>query len=139
MKDLFLVYINGIGKDWQGNNLYEFLFSDTIENIDGAEWDSVPASGKPEPPNEAFIRKVGRITTGLGLKLVQRHDSFAMWDAVDGIVALAWEDIDEYEEYPESRLWFRFGEEIKSVEDKLYERDLVLSYNFEKKEKNNEV
>jgi hypothetical protein len=26
------------------------------------------------------------------------------------------------------RLVFRFGESIKSIEDKLYERDIVLSY-----------
>jgi hypothetical protein len=48
---------------------------------------------------------------------------------------LAWEDIDGYEEYPESRLWFSFGLDIAEVNDKLYERDLVLEYNKEKKVK----
>jgi len=30
MKKLYLIYINNVGKDWQGNYLYEFLYSDKI-------------------------------------------------------------------------------------------------------------
>ena len=60
--------------------------------------------------------------------MVQESDSFAMWDAVDGIIALAWENLDGYDEYPDSRLFFAFGEDIKSIETKLYEKDLVLNY-----------
>ena len=33
-----LIYINKVGKDWEGNYMYEFLFSDTTENIDGEDW-----------------------------------------------------------------------------------------------------
>ena len=55
-------------------------------------------------------------------------------DELDDVIALAWEDISEYEEYPESRLRFKFGQPIKSVEDSLYEKDFVLEY----KVKNNE-
>jgi hypothetical protein len=60
--------------------------------------------------------------------LVQQSDTFSVWDAVDGVIALGWENIDEYDEYPEIRLWFKFGEEIKTVNDKLYEKDIVLEY-----------
>lgn len=130
MKDLYLIYVNRIGEDWTGNNLYEFLFSDRTENVDGDDWDAYPASGRPSPPNGNFVKKVGRLVTGdLKLKLVQNSSEFAVWDAVDGVVALAWEDMDDYDEYPENRVAIHFGEEIKSVEDKLYEHDLVLDYN----------
>ena len=54
-----------------------------------------------------------------------------MWDAVDGIIAMAWENLEGYDEYPEKRLFFEFGEKIDSVESKLYEKDMVLSYNNE--------
>ena len=67
----------------------------------------------------------------LKLEIVQESDSFAMWDAVDGIIAMAWENLDGYEEYPEKRLFFSFGEELDSVESKLYEKDMVLQYNKE--------
>ena len=134
MKELYLIYVNRIGEDWVGNNLYEFLFSDKTENVDGDDWDAYPASGRPSPPNSNFVKKVGRLVTGdLKLKLVQNSSEFAVWDAVDGVVALAWEDMDDYDEYPENRIAIHFGEDIKSVEDKLYEHDLVLEYNITSK------
>ena len=128
MEKLYLIYINSIGKDWKGNYLYEFLYGDNIDGVDGEEWDSVPASGRPEPPHEEFVKKVGRLTTELKLSLIQESNTFCIWDAVDGIIALGWEDFDEYDEYPENRLWFKFGEELSSVNDKLYEKDIVLDY-----------
>ena len=60
---------------------------------------------------------------------IQESDSFSVWDSVDGVIALAWENMDAYEEYPEKRLAFHFGEKIKDVESKLYEHDLILEYN----------
>lgn len=133
MNDLFLVFINVIGKDWKGINLYEFIFSDTKEDIDGDDWDAIPAAGRPLPPNEEHVVKVGRLTTDdFTLHVIQESDSFSVWDAVDGVVALGWENMDDYEEYPEKRLAFHFGEDIKAVEDKLYEHDLILEYKKQK-------
>ena len=128
-----LIYINKVGKGWEGDFIYEFLFSSDIDNVDGDNWDAVPASGRPEPPHTEFVKSVGKLTTNIQLNLVQDSDTFAVWDAVDKIVALAWEDIDGYEHYPETRLWFSFGLGIAEVNDKLYERDLVLEYNKDKK------
>ena len=86
MEKLYLIYINSIGKDWKGNYLYEFLYGDNIAGVDGEEWDSVPASGRPEPPHEEFVKKVGRLTTELKLSLIQESNTFCIWDAVDGII-----------------------------------------------------
>ena len=63
--------------------------------------------------------------------MVKDSESFAMWDAVDGIVALAWENMEGYDDYPEKRLFFTFGEPLSSVENKLYEKDMVLKYDKE--------
>jgi hypothetical protein len=128
-----LIYINKIGKDWEGNYIYQFLFSNSTNDIDGEDWDAVPASGRPQSPNSEFVQEVGTLNTDIKFNLVQDSDTFAVWDAVDGIVALGWEDIDSYEEYPESRLWFSFGLEIDAVNDRLYERDLILEYKKDKK------
>lgn len=135
MKDLFLIYINIIGKDYSGKYIYEFIFSDTIEDIDGEEWDTYPASGRPEPPNLNFIKNVGRVETDIKFDVIQNSDTFAVWDAVDGIIALAWENIHDYESYPDKRLNFKFGETISEVENKLYEKDLVLNYKNKTHEK----
>ena len=135
MKNLFLIYSNHVGKDYKGNRIYEFIFSDSIENIDGDEWDTFPASGRPEPPHDIYIKSVGKLESELNLDVVQNSDTFAVWDAVDGVIALAWENINSYDSYPEHRLSFRFGETKEDVESKLYERDLILAYNTVKNEK----
>lgn len=129
---MYLVYINKVGKNYQSNFLYEFIFSTTTDKIDGEEWDAYPASGRPEPPSDKFINKVGRLESELKLDVIQDSDSFGIWDAVDGVISLAWEDVAVYDDYPEKRLHFKFGEPINSVEDKLYEKDLKLNYNFNK-------
>ena len=134
MDKLYLIYVNYIGEDYKGDYLYEFIFSDTTEDIDGVEWDTYPASGRPASPHESFIKKVGRLESELMLDVIQNSDTFAVWDAIDGVIALAWENIDDYETYPEKRICFKFGEPISSVEDKLYEKDLILNYNINKHE-----
>jgi len=131
MNKMYLIYVNRVGKDYKGNFIYEFIFSDTTKDIDGEEWDTFPASGRPMPPHENFIKKVGRLESELKLDVVQNSDTFAVWDAVDGVIALAWENINAYDSYPEKRICFKFGETIKTVEEKLYEKDLILNYNKE--------
>ena len=128
-----LIYINEIGSDWVGNNIYEFLFSDTLEDIHGDDWDAYPASGMPEPPNGEFVKRVGRLTTELKFDLIQNSDTFAVFDAVDGVIALGWENLLDYDEYPDVRLYFKFGLGIDDVENALYEKDLVLDYNTSSK------
>jgi len=128
MDNVFLVYINRVGQNWKGDYIFEFLFSDVTKNIDGDGWDSYPASSNPEPPENKFIKKVGSLTSNLNLDLVNESDSFSIWDAVDGVISMAWENLDGYEEYPDKRVHFSFGENIKSVEDKLYEKDYILVY-----------
>ena len=54
-------------------------------------------------------------------------DEFGMEHALDKIIALGWEVIDD-EEFEGERLVFQFGDTIKNVEDKLYSRDLILDY-----------
>ena len=135
MKELFLIYINVIGKDYKENYLYEFIFSDSIEDIDGDDWDTFPASGRPSAPHDHFIKKVGRLESEIKFDVIQDSDTFAVWDAIDGVIALGWENINAYDSYPEKRICFKFGEPINEVEAKLYEKDLTLQYNKHNHEK----
>ena len=123
-----LIYVNGLGSDYKGQNLYEFIFSDDL-NVWGDDWDSKPSNGYPSPPDLHYIKKVGVLrNTDVKLELIQNSDFFCMIDAMDDVVALAWES---EEEQGQKRLVFRFGEEEQKIKDKLYERDLILE--FEKK------
>jgi hypothetical protein len=128
MDDLLLIYINLVGKDYKDNYIYEFIFSDTIVDVDGESWDTFPASGRPEPPHNRFIKSVGRLESEVIIDVIQNSDTFAVWDAVDGVIALGWENVNEYETYPEYRLIFKFGESMKKVNTMLYEKDLILDY-----------
>jgi hypothetical protein len=124
----YLTYINGLGPNYKGDNLYEFIFSDSLD-VWGDSWESKPSNGYPTPPEIKYIKKVGVLKdTDLKLELIQNSDFFCMIDAIDDIVALAWE---AEETEGQKRLVFRFGSTEQEIKDKLYERDLILE--FEKK------
>ncbi len=124
----YLIYVNGLGPNYKGDNLYEFIFSDSLD-VWGDSWDNKPSNGYPGPPELQYIKKVGVLrNTDVKLELIQNSDFFSMEDAIDDVVALAWET-DEYEN--QKRMVFRFGMSEQQIKDKLYERDLILE--FEKK------
>ena len=128
-----LIYVNELGPNYKGDNIYEFIFSDTIDNIWGENWESKPANGYPLPPDLDFIKKVGVLKNDqITMTVIQNSDYFSMMDSMDGVVALCWENESEDVDFTrQKRLVFKFGETEQSVKDKLYERDIVLE--FEKK------
>lgn len=132
MDELYLVYINKIGSNWVGEYIYEFLFSNSKE-VDGDDWDAYPASGQPSPPDKSYIKSVGKLKTEMVFNLVQESDTFAVWDSVDGVVALAWENVFDYDVYPDTILHFHFGITKENVDDMLYTKDLVLNYEVKEK------
>lgn len=136
---MYLIYVNYLGVNFKGKNIYEFIFSSDTDNVDGDDWDIYPASsGNITAPPIRYIEKVGTWETDLTLNVIAKSDTFCVWDAVDGIIALAYEDVTEYSQYPEDRLSFRFGDSIEEVKDTLYSRDIILEYkdihNEDKKE-----
>lgn len=127
----YLIYVNGLGPNFRGDNLYEFIFSDEVEKQEvwGENWESKPSNGYPQPPDLKYVKNVGVLkNTEVKFELIQNSDYFSMVDAMDGVVALAWESDDS-----EDRMVFRFGMSQSEVSDILYSRDIVLS--IDKKEK----
>ena len=129
----YLIYVNELGPNYKGDNIYEFIFSDTLEKIWGDNWESKPSNGYPLPTDLEFIRKVGILKDDqVTLSVIQNSDYFSMMDSMDGVIAMAWEnESDDVDFDHQKRLVFRFGDEETTVKDKLYERDIVLE--FEKK------
>ena len=124
----YLIYVNGLGPNFKGDNIYEFIFSDEQE-VWGDGWDSKPCNGDPVPPELKYIKKVGVLRdTNIKLELIQNSDYFSMVDAVDGVVALSWEEDDTVKS---PRMVFRFNDDEQKVKNLLYEKDLILE--FEKK------
>lgn len=123
---MILIYINEIGDDYKGQKQYEFIFSESTE-IDMDEWFVIPASATSltKSPQIEYVDLVGLLkNTDLKLELVQDSDYFGVIDAVDGVIALAWEKFDI--ESDDERLTFKFGESIDSVVKKLKFRNYLL-------------
>ena len=70
MEELFLIYIHELDTNWKGENVYEFIFSDTLE-VNGVDWDLYPASGNPEPPDHDFVVKVGRLESNMKFECIR--------------------------------------------------------------------
>jgi len=122
----YLIYVNGLGPNYRGDNMYEFIFGENLD-VWGENWDAKPASGYPEPPQIDFITKVGTLkNTSIELELIQKSDYMGITDAMEDIIALAWETEETSEN--QLRLVFRFGDTEEKVKDKLYERDLILEF-----------
>lgn len=126
----YLIYINELGHNYKGDNIYEFIFSDTLENIWGDSWESKPANDYPQPPELNFVKKVGILKNNLvSLSVIQKSDYFSMIDAMDDVIALGWENESDSINFDiDKRLVFRFGETEETVKNKLYERDLILEF-----------
>jgi hypothetical protein len=121
-----LIYVNEIGSDYKGQKQYEFIFSESTE-IDMDEWFDVPASStqSSKSPDITYVDLVGLLKdTDIVFELIQNSDYFGVIDAVDGIIAMAWEKSNFDLEF--DRMFFRFGENIESVEKKLIKRGLTL-------------
>lgn len=129
----YLIYVNELGPNYKGDNIYEFIFSENLDNIWGDSWDSKPCNGYPSPPDLEHIKKVGVLRNEkITMSVIQNSDFFSMIDCMDDVIALSWENESEDISFDiNKRLVFRFGETEESVKNKLYERDIVLE--FEKK------
>jgi hypothetical protein len=123
---MHLIYVNEIGSDYKGQKQYEFVFSETTE-IDMGEWFVIPASSSSQSksPDIEYVDVVGLLkNTDLQLELIQNSDYFGVIDAVDGVIAMAWEKFDFNN--TEDRLTFKFAEPLENVTKKLKSRGFVL-------------
>ena len=128
---MYLIYINRIGTTFKGEHIFEFLFSNSVE----WEWDeswyesSVMTETRELSPDESIVKLVGTLKTDeFNLELVQEDGVRNIYNAVEGIIALGWEKLEDEDEIPEKRRVFNFGDTKESVDGQLYEYDLALKY-----------
>jgi hypothetical protein len=120
-----LVFINPLGTNFRGENIYEFLFTEEDEIEAGDDWGVCPASsGNVTPPPVDEIDLVGTLKSEVELELAIKSDTFSFNDAIEKIVAIAWQkNHNEHEE----RLVFHVEDTLEQVENKLYAKDLKLT------------
>ncbi len=120
--DLRLGFVRFLGMDIDEKNNYEFVFTDSIDEFWGENFDVKPCGLCNDiVPDKRYVTLTKTLKTDIKFDIVAKSNCFSMGDCMDGIIALAWENIDDYDEYPEERgrLFFRFGENYTTVEKKL--------------------
>jgi hypothetical protein len=127
-EDPRLGFIKLIGEESDGYYRYEFIFTNNINEFWGENFEYKPCClCNGLSPDEKFIWEVHTVKMKIKLELIQDNCCFSFSDATDGIIAIAWEDISEYDEYPEEgRIFFRFGETLDEVEEKLAVKHVLM-------------
>lgn len=125
--NLFLCFVNLIGKENTDKFIYDFYFSNSTDEFWGDDFEQKPAGicREIEPYDDTYTEKK-RCTLPFKLDLSQEQTCFSMQDVIDGCCALAWENIDNID-YPEDgRIVFHFGQSLNDVIDILLRRNLFF-------------
>lgn len=128
-ENLKLVYVNPIGKNSADCFEYEFFFSETPDIVWGQDWNvQSPSSCGDTRPDSTTYHLIKRLRTFIPFTCAQQNSCFSLQDMCDHIIACCWEDISEYDDFPEPyRIVFEFGEDYTSVEAKLASRSQLFS------------
>lgn len=128
IKEVFLCFIRLIGEENDGFYRYEFIFTDNVDEVWGEDFDQKPACLINDlMVDDQYATEIHIVKTRIKLDLAQNSCCFSMSDFYDGICALAWENIDEYTDYPEDgRIFFKFGESLEEVEEKLAIKNILM-------------
>lgn len=123
MDGLYLVFVNEICVTG-GVHEYEFYFAKKPDAFWGVGFDADFANKDEVIPDEKTYDEVIRLKSTIPFFCAQNNKCFSMQHVVDGVIAVAFEDIIDYDEYPEPyRIVFQYGESYTSVEEKLAGRE----------------
>ena len=137
MRELKLVYVKRSGETYDKHFDYEFFFSNTPEVVWGEDWnEQCPSACGDTTPDESTYHEVYEIRCDIPLFCAQDNSCLSLQDMTDGIISCAWEDLTDYDSYPEPyRLVFAFGEDIVDVFDKLKGRNVEIGLKYEEQQK----
>lgn len=129
LEEVRLGFIRLIGEESDGYYRYEFIFTDNIDEFwcENGEYKPCCLVNNLQPKDE-YITEIHIVKTKIKLDLIQDNCCFGFQDCTDGIIALAWENMDEYDEYPDERgrLFFKFGESLDETENKLAKCGILM-------------
>ena len=124
---LYLVFVVPLNKNKSVDDIYEYmlLFSETPDVVWGVDWEINNFASTYENFNECLpdkttYSKTFKIKTKIPFKTIEELPCYSMEYAIERVVALAFFDIANLEEYPEKgRLVFKFGDDLESVTNEL--------------------
>lgn len=127
---LKVIYITHVGKNTDNDNIYHFLITTNSEETWAEGWENKPACVMRDlTPEDDMYDYVAEVKTELKFDLAQNNCCFSMQDCRDNVVALASENLEEADEYPEDgRIVIHFGDLVEDVEKMLAKRDIIMKY-----------
>ena len=127
--NLYVVYVQEVGKDNDGNYVYEFLISEHPDSIWMDSWNEIPVCNETDvKPSQDYYDYVKELRTDIKLSLGQNNCCVSFMDIKDNIAALAYEDLSEAEEYPDPRIVILYGDPLDEVEEMFAKRNLYMKY-----------
>jgi hypothetical protein len=125
---VYLCFIRLIGEENDGYYRYEFIFTDNVDEVFGENFNQKPAClVNGLIVDDKYITEIHIVKMKIKLDLIQDNCCFSIADSYDGIIALAWENVDGYDEYPgDGRIFFRFGETLDEVDNKLAMKNILM-------------
>ena len=126
--NLYLIYVKPLGMNASEQYEYEFFFSETPDIVWGQDWNvACPSACGDLTPDENTYSVIKRLKTIIPFFCAQQNSCFSLQDCIDHIIAVCFENISEYSDFPEPyRIVFQFGESYKSVENKLASRSQMF-------------
>lgn len=129
VSNLYVIYVQKVGEDNNNNYVYEFLISEDPDSVWNDNWNDIPICNINTPqPSEEDYQYVKELRTDIKLNLGQNNCCLSFMDIKDNIGALAYEDLEGYEEYPEPRIIIHYGDSLDDVEKMLAKRDLFMKF-----------
>lgn len=128
-EEFYIVYVKYYGTELNGDYLYRLYFSTNPEETFAEGWSETPACNvkdKLMDIDESQYQKVLELKSNIILDLARECCCFSMQDCRDHILALAFENIDNAEEYPEPRIIIQYGDKINDIEVLFAKRNIVL-------------
>lgn len=126
MNNKKLVFVKPISNN-ESYYEYDFIFSDTPENVWGPDWDfDVPSICPELDPEPSTYSDIIRVKSDNKFSVAQEQSCYPMAYCTDKILALAWLDIEGLEEYPAYRVIFHFNDDFITVQDKLSKIDIFI-------------
>lgn len=125
-----IIYINRFGSDGD-EYVYDLLFTNEIDLAWGDDWNVKPAGiCGPIPPTPDSYNEKLRISTSIKLDLAQENGCFSMQDCMTRVIALAWENIDDYDVFePDERLVIQYGETYDEIIEKINNKKIKIINN----------
>lgn len=130
-ESLHVVYVKHMGTEVNGNEIYHLYLSNNPDDTFAEGWGEGPACNIRDALmdlDEDQYQYVVELKSDIILDLARHNCCFTMQDCRDDIVALAYENINQAEEYPEPRIIIHYGELIEDVEALFAQRNIVLRY-----------